>query len=207
MKLPVNKWGLALGVLLLVACGPRMPERPEQMQAYPTPLVVPADLDGDFALEQEVTMEHPRGNHSFRGVLQKQGETLTLLILGPHGGRAFALTQVGEEISFQSWMPQELPFPPEYILHDVHRAWFLSAGQGSAERDGERIEEREENGRIVERRFARLDGQPAGEIVVTYGEGLAPGAPVTSAPPEEVVLDNGWFGYRAIIRTLSWQAL
>ena len=40
-----------------------------------------------------------------------------------------------------------------------------------------------------------------------YGEGLAPGAPVTAAPPETITIDNGWFGYSATITTRNWQAL
>jgi len=198
--------GLALALLGATGCGPRQhptAEIPED--AYPTELVPPALLAGDFAAEQEVTMTHPRGTNTFRSVLQKQGDRIVLLALGPHGGRAFAITQVGEEISYESWMPdsQQLPFPPRFILHDVQRTWFLPPQDTASET---RAEVRED-GQVVERRYARRDGQPEGEIVVTYEGGMDPEAPLRAAPPDVVRFDNGWYGYTATIRTLSWQPL
>jgi hypothetical protein len=196
--------------LTLTACGGSEP-RPESPQGspepYPTELASPSTFGADFAMEQEVTMRHQRGENTFRAVLQKQGDELILLGLGPHGGRAFVLTQRGQEIEFESFMPRELPFPPAYILHDIHRAWFKDAPGEEAEMDGERVTETVVDGRVTERRYERLDGQPEGAIVVRYEGGLAPGAPVTAAPPETVVLDNGWFGYQAIIRSRNWQEL
>ncbi|HJL25360.1 MAG TPA: DUF3261 domain-containing protein, partial [Polyangiaceae bacterium LLY-WYZ-15_(1-7)] len=199
-----------LAALLLAACGPRgggPPPNAGEGPGYPTEMVDPASLEGDFAMEQEVTMRHPRGEDTFRAVLQKRGGELLLLGLAPHGGRAFLLRQDAEGVSFESYMPFELPFPPEYILHDVHRTWFLGSDGATVERDGERITERLEGGRVVERSFERLDGAPDGTITVRFGEGLAAGAPLSAEPPDEVVLENGWFGYTATIRTLSWQPL
>lgn len=194
--------------LVLLACGPRTgPTTEATLEAYPTVVLPPDQLGGDFAFEQEVTMEHPEGSNSFRAVLQKQGEELLMLGLAPHGARAFLLRQNSEGVSFESYMPFELPFPPEFILYDVHRTWFMSAQGGSVEREGERITERVENGRVMERTFERLDGVPEGTITVTFEGGLGEGSPNTSAPPERVVLDNGWFGYRATVRTLSWQSI
>lgn len=152
-------------------------------------------------------MEHPEGSNTFRAMLQKQGDELLLLGLAPHGARAFLLRQTDEGVTFESYMPFELPFPPEYILHDIHRTWFQSSDGAAIERHGERVTERMENGRVVQRIFERIDGQPAGRIEVNFGEGLPEGAPLSAAPPPEIVLDNGWFGYRATVRTLSWQAL
>lgn len=200
-----------VALVALVACGPRGPSGPPpssgEVPDYPTTLVPPSELEGDFLMEQEVAMTHPQGANEFRAVLQKQGPRLILLGLAPHGGRAFLLEQTDEGVRFESYMPFELPFPPEYILHDIHRAWFITAPGGVTERDGERIEERKQGSRVLERSYRRLDGSPAGEITVHYEGGLAPGAPLTAAPPETVVLDNGWFGYRATIRTLRWQPL
>ncbi len=196
---------------LLVACGPRAAEGPPPERAephgYPTTLVPPSRIEGDFLVEQEVSMTHPRGENTFRAVLQKQGARLILLGLAPHGGRAFLLEQTDDGVRFESYMPFELPFPPEYMLHDIHRAWFMEAPEGVVERDGERLEERREGGRVVERTYRRLDGRPPGTITVRYEGGLAPGAPRTAAPPARIVLNNGWFGYRATIRTLRWQPL
>lgn len=194
-------------VLALVACGPRIPaglgNAETEPEPYPTVLTAPSELAGDFAMQQNVTMRHPRGEHSFPAVLQKQGDTLTLVVLGPHGGRAMTLTQVGDAITTEMHVDEELPFPPEYILHDVHRVWFARVNQ--AETDGEEIEEIIENGRVMARRFERDDKE--GAIVVTYDGGLTEGAPLTTAPPERVVLESGWFGYTAEITTSGWQAI
>ena len=199
-------------VVVLLGCGPRAsdpsPEHPAMTaEAYPTTLAVPSSWPADFAMEQDVTMHHAQGQEHFRAILQKQGATLTLVGLAPHGGRAFVLTQEGQEVTFESFMPRELPFPPRYILQDIHRAWFISAGGGVVEQDGERMEERLQGGKVVERTYRRLDGQPEGTISVRYEGGMEPGAPLTAAPPSRVVMENGWFGYRAVIESRNWQPL
>lgn len=172
------------------------------------PLRPPSELGPGFVMEQQVTMEHPEGEHTFRAVLEKTGDKLTLLGLAPHGGRAFVLVQQGREISFESFMPRELPFPPEYMMHDVHRAWFL----GEQEQDllaqkGERVSSEREDGEVVLRRFERVDGRTDRAIEIRYEGGLDPEAPSRAAPPDVTVLDNGWYGYRATLRTLSWRPL
>lgn len=200
---------------VVFGCGPHGGETTpvEVGPGYPTRMVDPATLAGDFVVEQEVRMVHPRGENTFRAVLQKRGGQLVLLGLAPHGGRAFLLQQGATGTSFESFMPFELPFPPEYILHDVHRTWFLGVEtiegeRASVERDGERVTEvRDASGAVLERRFVRLEGPPEGEIVVRFGAGLAKGAPMRTSPPPEVTFDNGWYGYRAHVRTLRWQAL
>lgn len=208
---------LALGALA-AGCGPRTvaTATPEQLaNAYPTVLATPSSLGADFMMEQEVTMTHAEGEHTFRAILQKRGDELLLLGLAPHGGRAFVLTQRGQDVTFESFMPEELPFPPRYILHDIHRTWFQGTGDAPTnaegwrelERDGERVRERVGTGGVLERHFERLDGAPAGSIVVRYGDGLAPGAPNGARPPDEVTFENGWFGYTGRVRTLSWEAL
>ena len=201
---------LVLTLFCLGACGGRQAPPPDEggeLEPYPTVLAPPSSLGGDFAMEQVVTMRHQQGENTFRAVLQKQGDELVLLGLAPHGGRAFVLTQRGTEVTFESFMPRELPFPPEYIFHDIHRAWFKDAPGLGGELEGERVTERAEGGRVVERRYERLDGRPEGAIVVSYGDGLAPGAPVTAAPPPTIELVNGWFGYSATIESSNWQAL
>lgn len=185
---------------------------------YPTALTDPAQLAGDFLFEQEITLEfHDRDGEthqrSFRAVLQKRGAELLLLGLAPHGGRGFTLSQRGQQIDFTAHVELELPFPARYILHDVHRVWFQpmltpdADGVARAERHGEDIIERFEAGRLVERRFERVDSEPSGAIVVRFDGGLAAGAPLAAAPPSTVTLDNPWFGYTLRARTLSWRAL
>lgn len=206
-----------VGPWLVCACGGGAGESHHhgatelEADAYPTTLVPPSSIEGDFALEQEVTITHAEGENGFRAVLQKRGDELVLVGLGPHGGRAFALTQRGTETSFERFVPIELPFPPEYMLYDVQRTWFVPAvppdagtSDRSYERDGERVDETWSDGRLASRTYTRLDGEPAGTISVRYPGGLAPDAPMRAAPPDEVTLDNGWFGYAIRVRTLSW---
>jgi hypothetical protein len=146
--------------------------------------------------------------HEFRAVLQKLEDTLVVVALGPHGGRAFVLTQRGDDVELESHLPRELPFPPRFMLMDIHRAWFagldgpLPDGEHRAERDGEEIVERWEGGMLRERTFRRLDGRPTGTIRIAYEPGLG-----GSGPPREVRLHNGWFGYTLTLTTLSHQRI
>lgn len=192
---------------LLAACGSRQAVAPipPGQDAYPTVLTPVSELGPDFAMQQEVTMVHPEGENTFSAVLQKQGDTLTMIALGPHGGRAFMLVQRGTEVEYESFINIEFPFPPQYILHDIHRTWFPRVAQGEAE--GERIEEIREGGRVMARSFVRIGKEEQGEILVSYDGGLADGAPTSARPPEHATLENGWFGYTARIHTREWQAL
>jgi hypothetical protein len=118
---------------------------------------------------------------------------------------------VGADVSFQSFVPQSLPFPPKYILIDVQRVFFAWAeppwsadGERTAAREGEIEAEQWVGGRLRRRTFRRADGQPPGEIAIDYGvEGMS----VDGAPPARVTFANGWYGYRLEIVTVSHQAL
>ncbi len=197
---------------LVASCGAppargAAPEYPGTLTA-PSELRSPSALGDAFALEHRVRSESAEGTQEFRAVLQKRGDTLVIVGFGPHGGRGFTLTQRGAELEFESQLPRELPFPPRYMLNDVHRVWFrglegpLPDGEHRAEIDGEEIVERWANGRLMERTFRRLDGEPAGTIRVEYEGGLG-----GDEPPPSVRYDNGWFGYRLTITTLSHQRI
>jgi hypothetical protein len=183
------------------------PEYPGEL-ADPSALRSPEVLGEAFALEQRVRSEYPDGAQEFRAVLQKRGDSLILVGFGPHGGRGFVLSQRGAEVDFESHLPHELPFPPRFMLQDIQRTWFrglsgpLPDGEHRAEIDGEEVVERWEDGRLRERTFRRLDGRPEGVIRITYEDGLG-----GEAPPERVVLENGWFGYRLVLTTLSHQVI
>jgi hypothetical protein len=139
-------------------------------------------------------------------VLQVDAGVLSLLALTPYGTRAFLLEQSGQSIRFTPFVDRELPFPPRFILIDVHRALFSALGtpppsadgEHVFERDGERVTERWRGGKLLERRFERLDHKPKGTIRVSYGAGIAP-----NVTPQIIELDNGWFDYRLSIRTLA----
>jgi len=197
---------------LLASCGPPRPAGPPP--EYPGALTPseairsPRGLGDAFALEQRVEAQYPDGTQSFRAVLQLNQGQLVLVGFGPHGGRGFVLTQVGGEVEMESHLPQELPFPPDYMLRDIQRVWFgglqgpLPDGEHTETVGREEIVERWEGGRLMERTYRRLDGEPPGELRATYEGGLGP-----EGPPPRVVWDNGWFGYRLILATLSHQRL
>lgn len=206
----------ALLVLLLASCGgPPDGARPSgPPPVYPGALAAPGTLSapsalGDaFALEQRVRTEYPDGAQEFRAVVQRVGDRMVLVGFGPHGGRGFVLTQTGDAVEFESHLPEPLPFPPEFMFHDIQRVWFrglpgpLPDGEHRREIDGEEIVERWEGGRLRERTFRRLDGEPAEVLRATYEGGLG-----GDAPPDVVRWENTWFGYRLILTTLSHQRI
>ncbi|MCO5169975.1 MAG: DUF3261 domain-containing protein [Planctomycetes bacterium] len=197
--------------LALAACAAAPSPEPPPAD-YPGELVPTAEIPGAFLWRQQVRAEHGARVVSFEAALQKKGDALTVLGLTPYGTRAFVLEQRGTEVAFTNHLPpdQALPFPPRHMLLDIHRAWFVALpgaplpdGEHAGERHGEQVTEVWRGGRVIERRYRRLDDRPAGLIVVRYGE---PGMAALE-PPGEVVLDNGWFGYRLVVRTLEARRL
>lgn len=214
----------ALGCIILVcaACahsGARPASGSESSpspDAYPGTLVDPAAMGPDFMWRQSVhaTYVHPEHGEqtaSFEVIVQKRDNALTVLGMTPFGARAFVIEQRGQTIELQRFVDEPLQVPPRFILIDIHRTFFGPSGDTSQPApsaapsdgarevllDGERLTERYHEGRLVERRFERLDGEPAGQIVIDYGEGAGP------TPPPVVTLDNAWFGYHLVITTLE----
>ena len=196
----------ALACCLLAACGGAEGAAPR----YPGTLRPPSAMGADVMMRQRLTARWGEGEETaFDAVLQKQGNALVLLGLGPHGGRAFVLAQRDGAVSFEKFVDVDLPFPPEFILLDVQRVLFPRLSEtplpdGVHERvvDDERVTERWHSGKLVARTFERVDGDPAGTITIGYGEGWAPGE-----QPPTVRFENGWFGYSLSVETLSYQPL
>jgi hypothetical protein len=186
------------GALSLVGCGPGAQARPTTPRPIGT-LHRPSHYATDFTVDQQVTAEHAGGSESFRAILEKRGDRLVMIGLGPHGGRAFVLTQEGEAVSFDSQMPRELPFPPEYMLMDVHRTWLvgipregdapLPDGRHEAVVDGENVAEEWSGGRLVSRSFAILTSNLAyWSVRITYEGGLDPRP--SEPAPTRVILES-----------------
>lgn len=195
--------GSATGCLF-AAPGPPPPE-----SAYPGSLRPVEALGPDLMWRQRVTSIYDGAERGFDSVLQKRGDVLTMVALTPFGSPAFVVTLQGGDVALDNRMGEELPFAPRYIILDVQRifARWLDGepptdGERAGEVDGERIVERYRDGHLVERRFERIDGVPAGAIVARY-EGWTEAA----RAPAHVELDNGWFGYRFLIETLEQQDL
>jgi hypothetical protein len=167
----------------------------------------PDAIPGTFAVRQRITARSSHGGGSFEAVLQKKPGELLLVGLTPYGSRAFLLRQNAAGVQFTSYVTHELPFPPSFILLDVHRvmdAWLGSAAPAAGERTGdvagERVHERWRAGRLVERTFARAaptdSRQPPAEVRISYaGEGPDGLAAV-------VTLKNDRFGYVLTIESM-----
>jgi hypothetical protein len=198
-----------LAAALACGCGALRPTPNAQAPEYPGALTPPSLHGGDFLRSQRVLARYGGRTSSFSAVLQKQADTLTLIGLTPFGSKAFVIQQTGMAVTFTSYLPGELPFPPRYILFDIHRVYFgglggapLPDGEHIAQRDGERIREVWKGGRLFERGFTRLAADPPGAMVIAYEEGMAPGA-----SPARIEIDNGWVGYHLSIATLSEERL
>ena len=178
---------------------------------YPGTLQDAATLPQDVLWQQRVTASWGgahAGERGFDAAVQKQGDTLTVLGLSPIGSAGFAMILRGTTIELKNDTEQELPFPARFILLDVQRTfypWLGAAMTTDGVRDGttgeERVQETWASGRLVERRFTRISGTPAGAITVTYDwRGID--EPTRMAPPR-TVLDNSWFDYRLVVETHS----
>lgn len=197
--------------LLLSGCCLHAPQLALTPGSYPGTLASPSELPSDFLWRQRLTATYGDREDSFDVVLQKRGDELVLIGLTPFGTKAFVLTQTGTTIAFQPLIDQAAPFPPRFVLLDIHRAYFPALpgpsatrpdGEHRAEVDGEEVVETWAGGRLQSRRFRRLDATPPGDLVVRYlawsDDGL---------DPLTVVLDNGWFGYRLGVETVERRAL
>jgi hypothetical protein len=199
-----------LCTVVLASCAPRV-AAPPAPRPYSGPLVDPKAVPYDFFDRQQITATYGDRTARFDAVLQKRGGELTILALTPFGSRAFVLRQVGSDVSFQSFVPQSMPFPPKYILIDVQRVFFAWADEGrnggrppdgdrSVERDGEIETEHWEGGTLRRRTFRHVEGGLPGEIAIDFGD---PGMSADGTPPAHLAFANGWYGYRLEIATLS----
>lgn len=190
----------------LAACG-TPPERTPR--DYPGELVPPADLPGAVLYRQRVTARFGEREHRFEAVVQKKKDALLVIGLGPAGTKSFVFELRGREVKAQHNAPETRALPPEHLLQDVERAFFLGLpgppladGERAAELRGERVVEVWKDGRLLERRFSRLDDDPPGALTLRYEGGWLLGD-----PPPLVRLDNGWLGYTLEIETLSARRL
>lgn len=197
---------------LLAACGGAPPHL--DARAYPGVVHTPGSYPGDFVARQHIEVQRGERRDGFDAVLQKRGDALVLVALTPYNSRAFVVEQRGTRLTFTSSMRGELPFPPRFILLDIHRALLaglprtggapLADGRHQAEVDGERVTERWSAAHLVERRYERVDGRPAGAVVVRYGgAGLA----ADGTPTGDVTLTNGWLGYVLRVTTTERRIL
>ena len=164
-------------------------------------------------LRQRVRIEWGGGSESFDAVLQRRPGELSLIGLGPMNLVGFRLALLAtpgsggpDELEFENRSGRELPFSPTHMLADVQRVfypWLLEgAACGNCERNGRRgsvaVFEKLTGGQLVERRFEIPSDPEAGSVRIRYADWQ--GDP---AVPRQVVIGNGWFGYRITIETLE----
>lgn len=138
-------------------------------------------------------------------VVQKVCGELTVLLQTPFGTPGVVIRQRGQSVRVESKLPVPLAFPPEYILRDVQRTYFVPLGEPALETGhrslafgGGSIDETWERGRLVERSFtSAADGVPA-QVVVSYPDGMT-----RDAPPPRASIDAPLWGYHLDVETLS----
>lgn len=213
----MNAWTCRLGYVALLmffgACAKEQAgsEAPASLAETDYPGELARSLTGpDFMARQRLRGTARGREVGGEVVLQKQGEALTLIGMTPFGTKAFVAQQKAGETTVQVLAPEgKLPFPPRFMLLDVNRVQFiglpgapLADGTHRGELGEERVSEVWQGGALLERRFERADGRPAGAIVITYEGGMKDGV-----LPPRILLDNGWFGYQIAVETLQWQPL
>lgn len=192
-------------VFTATACRPSSPPA----AVSPGELVDPSTVATDFMMRQHLQGDYGDDEIAFDAVVQKQGDTLLVLVLTPYGSRALLIEQKGLNTRVEKFVPQELPFDPRFVLLDVQRVFIKGItdtpkkdGWRTMKLDGETLRERWAGGRLVERRFRRSDRRVRGEVTVRYDGGWVPGE-----PPPEIELVNEWFGYRLSLRTDQYDRL
>ena len=208
-----------LVVLAIAACG--HPPRTSTMTTdapseYPGVIHDPKTLPRDFMVRQTLTIHTQRDGKPVDGeldaVLQKQGDTLLIIGLGPMDVKAFTLTQNGDRIEFAQFAGPPLPFSPRNIVIDVHRVFFKRlpapteptfSGVLRGELDGEHVEEIWKDGQLRASTFTRPGSKLVGAVRVQLGEGCTP----VVCEPASAMLRNEWFGYTLTIRNEGYEAL
>ncbi len=196
---------LLLASLLVAGCRHLpAPFRSRAVSDCPGPLVATDAIIGDFLVRQSVRITTGEGHWSLQLVVQKRGDELTLLGFHPLGAKLFTLQQRGDRIVVDAAPPPLLEIPPRNLLRDLHRERFLAVAATGAdgafrERRGDvAILEVRNAGRVIERRFEAIDGEPP-RVVTLHFDPVAD--PADGAP--RVRIENDGCGYRAEIRTLS----
>lgn len=178
----------------------------------PGPLLPIETASQDFFAEHQVEISWEGNSRNFRAVLQKRGDTLELIMLGPMEQPVVRVFQHGEDVGMERIIQRALPFEPEYILADVQKAFLPWTHDRNDLIDGEELVQEgvyetlhwrqvSTAEGIQERRFWRDDIGEEVSLRVVYeyeGDGQTPSA---------VTLDNTWLSYTLRIQTLRWAPL
>jgi hypothetical protein len=202
----VNGNRLAAGLCLLAtACALQQPQREADSVEYPGELVPSDEIPGNFLMRQNLRFAAGDRKGSLEVVVQKHCAEILVIGLTSFGSRVFTIRQHGTEVSAESHFPGTWPFPPQNVLMDIHRVYFLpipspppADGLREFRHGSELVTERWVSSRLVERSFRWTLGGPPGRIVVRYDGRVPPGFPAS-----EIRLDNERYGYQLDITTVA----
>ena len=183
---------------------------------YPGVLHDPRTLPRDFMVRQSLKLDTKangkRLEAEFDAVVQKQGDKLLVLGLGPMNMKVFTITQLGSRIEFQQYRGPKMPFSPRNIVLDVHRVFFKRlpppadakySGVLRGELDGEHVEETWQGGEVRERVFTRPGSAFRGAVRIALG----PGCTGSLCEPETATIRNEWFDYTLAIENNGYETL
>jgi hypothetical protein len=138
-------------------------------------------------------------------VVQKVCGELTVVLLTPFGTPAVVIRQRDRRVEIESRLPSLWSFPPEYVLLDVQRTYFvpigdppLTEGRLHTVYKGESIEEVWAGGRLVERSFTTEQGGAHRRVVIGYPDGVT-----RSEPPRRATIDAPHWDYHLEVTMLS----
>ena len=169
----------------------------------------------DFFVRQRLQIRWQDQRHTLDCVLQLRNDELTVVGLLPAGAKLFVLKQRGDTFTYEQFVPGKLPFEPERMLIDIHRAFLsgwsgvvpsLNEGGGKAEmlidEHGQRIEQRWQAARVVERvaLSSRAGREPFARVIYPAGWDLG-------ALPEKATLTSVQYGYTLEIENSGFQLL
>jgi hypothetical protein len=105
---------------------------PPRLAVCPGPLRDTREIAGDFVRQERMRVRGGDVDAAFGLVLEKRGERLVVLGFNAFGAKAFAVRQSGLAVESESFLGRALPVPPENVLRDLHRAYFLTPEQVAA---------------------------------------------------------------------------
>ncbi len=215
----LGRFAFSVLTLVVMNLGCAVPLREGALEPSPlvgTEFLLPVSaLPDDLILQQHVTIRWQDREEHFSAVLQKRGDELLLLGLGPMNSVGFTLTLDGQGVRFENRSGREMSFEPERILADVQRVFYpwMSVAHSCTDcerrrvRAGLEVWEKIGAQRLEERRFVDVTGRRQGEIVIHFDDWLEDAAGNGPAIPGRAVLDNGWYGYELIVETSGVEPL
>jgi hypothetical protein len=194
---------VAIVLAVVPACSTTRPA--SSTGASLAPLVSTAEIPGEFLMQQRLRFRWKQQEGQADAVVQMVCGELTVLLLTPFGTPAVVIRQRDRHVEIESKLPGMWTLPPEYVLRDVQRTYFvpigdpaLTEGRRQLAYGGESIDEVWAGGRLVERSFTAERGGTQTRIVIGYPDGAT-----RSEPPRTATIDAPHWDYHLEVTTLS----